>query len=302
MLSPDQRLARAHRIGSSDAAAIVNLDPYRTPFDVWARLTGRLPADDSENSATMLGTYLEAGLLDYVEARVAKRPLARHVALEHPDGLRSCNLDGLVHAGPLVEAKVSGLLARPEHFDEWGMDGTDEVPTHVLLQVHHQFAVANAQPDLAGVDEAIVVALLQFRGFVVYRVRRNDQLVDALAEREVAFLRDHVDTNTPPLELPRMETLKRLIRQTDLSPVPVADDLVRTWQEATGWRKAAETIEEQAKRAVIAALGDAEAGACGLGAVTYTEQTRPGFTTEDVTFRVLRLKQPKEPKPRRRAA
>lgn len=301
MLSPEQRESRRRYLGSSDAAAIVGMDPWRTPFDVWARLTGRLPDDPDAGPAAELGTYLEAGLLDYAEAKLGVA-LHRHVQLIHPDGHAACNLDALAPrpVGRIVEAKVSGLLGRPEFADEWGEPGTDEVPAHVLLQVHHQLYVANAQPDLADIAEVEVIALLGFRGFVRYRVRRHDDLVGILAEREAQFLRDHVEANVPPGDLPRMDTLKRLLRVPVTPPPPIDETLVTAWRAAAEARKAAERVEDEMKRAVLAALGDGDAGVCSLGTLTYREQTRPGHTVEPATYRVLRLAHPRTT--RRRAA
>jgi hypothetical protein len=52
--------------------------------------------------------------------------------------------------------------------------------------------------------------------------------------------------------------------------------------------KAAEELEEQAKGAVLSALGDAEAGVCGeLGAVTYYSQHRKETIQKACDFRVL---------------
>lgn len=297
MLTESQHEARRGMIGSSDAAAIVGYDPFRTPFDVWARLTGRLPREQSEDTkVTELGRFLEAGLLDYAE-HILETPLDRHRMFVHPDGARCANLDAWapVATRPLiVEAKVSGLLGRPEWADEWGEPGTDQLPAHVTLQVHHQFAVTNAQPEGADVRDAVVVALLGFRGFVVYRVPRNDELVATLAEREAAFLDTYVRPNVRPPDLPRMETLRKLLRDTDAPAIEVDPDAVAAWLEVVEQRKAIEAVEEERKRTVLAALGDGERGTCPLGELTYTETTRAGFTVAPTTYRTLRLRKPKK--------
>ena len=56
--------ARRSAIGGSDAAAIIGLNPYSSPYSVWADKTGRLP-DKPDNEAMRLGRDLE----EYVSSR-----------------------------------------------------------------------------------------------------------------------------------------------------------------------------------------------------------------------------------------
>ena len=55
---------RRKSIGGSDAAAIIRLNPYATPYMVWADKTGRLP-EQEDNEAMRQGRDLE----DYVASR-----------------------------------------------------------------------------------------------------------------------------------------------------------------------------------------------------------------------------------------
>ena len=56
--------ARRGSLGGSDAAAVLGLNPYASPYSVWAEKTGRVP-DKPDNEAMRLGRDLE----DYVAAR-----------------------------------------------------------------------------------------------------------------------------------------------------------------------------------------------------------------------------------------
>ena len=57
---------RATTIGGSDAAAILGLNPYKSPYALWAEKTGKvIPEDISQKEAVRLGTDLE----DYVAHR-----------------------------------------------------------------------------------------------------------------------------------------------------------------------------------------------------------------------------------------
>ena len=38
--------ARSHSLGGSDAAAVMGLNPYKSPFALWAEKTGMVPEPD----------------------------------------------------------------------------------------------------------------------------------------------------------------------------------------------------------------------------------------------------------------
>ena len=49
---------RSHYIGGSDAAAVVGLNAFSSPYSLWAEKTGRVPGF-AGNLATEVGAYLE---------------------------------------------------------------------------------------------------------------------------------------------------------------------------------------------------------------------------------------------------
>ena len=58
---------RSHYIGGSDAAAVVGLNDYTSPYCLWAEKTGKVPGF-AGNLATEVGTYLE----DFVAKKFAQ--------------------------------------------------------------------------------------------------------------------------------------------------------------------------------------------------------------------------------------
>ena len=57
---------RSHYIGGSDAAAVVGLNAFSSPYALWAEKTGMVPGF-AGNLATEVGTYLE----DFVARKFA---------------------------------------------------------------------------------------------------------------------------------------------------------------------------------------------------------------------------------------
>jgi putative phage-type endonuclease len=286
---------RTRSLGASDAAAAVGRDPWRTPADLYLEKTGRLGPQLRASPAMEAGTFLQDGILDWA-AHTLGLPLAcRQWALVHPTHPElSATLDAVLDDGALLEAKTAGLVGGTgEHLAAWGDAGTDDVPTHVLLQVHHQFAVAAAQPDWPAGREprrCYVPALLARRGLVLFLVERHDALVDALIERERQFWRDYVLADRcPPDSLPTLDVLARIAREPAVT-VPIPDAAVRAWQEAKAKVKDAEAAESATRRTVLAALGTAEAGTCTLGTVLYVERQRRAYEVPASTYRQLTWK------------
>jgi predicted phage-related endonuclease len=286
-------------LGASDAPAVVGVDPFRTAGDLWAEKTGRLPSlegDGAPLSPFAIGKALEP-LLMAAAARELDAPLASQVWYRHPRAPLACSVDGLaLDADPptLVEGKTCGILNRPARLlAGYGEPGTDELPDSVIVQVTHALIVLAAQPELPPIRHALVAALLgDGRGLCFYRLELDADLAEYLIGKELDFWRNHVEADQRPRDdPPSLDTLRRIRRNADLPPVPVDPVLVFEWQQAKAVLKQAEQNEETCRRFVVAELGDAEAGVCEHGRITYKPVARKGYTVAPTTVRQLRFKE-----------
>lgn len=281
-ITAEQLEQRRHHIGSSDAAAILGVDPWQSARDVYETKVRRL--DDDTSDAAELGNVLEPLVLDWARRRLGK-PIRENVRVVSDDGVLACNLDGLTDDGEIVEAKTHAI-ASPGDPREWGDPFTDEVPYRVIVQTHHQMHVT-------GAVVAWVPVLIGQVGFRLYRIDRNEQAAEIVGDRCRAFWTEHVVPRLPPPQQvpPSIDLLKRIQRTPD-SVVPVDDDIVEQWSAAKAARLSAEKTEEWWKAKLIAALGDAEAGRCSSGLVTYYQSVRrsPPRPAQTSVFRTLRLK------------
>src|SRR5262252_1053792 len=298
MLDDFTRAERRRYLGSSDAAAICLQDPWgRTPGDVWAEKTGRVSLHITGNTAIELGNYLEPAILQWIEDKLGV-PLRRDVFLISPRNIRCANLDALATLTPepaIVEAKTAGLIGRPQYIKEFGEAGTDEIPTHVLIQIHHQLGVAHEQPDLPPIDLVYVPAILLGRGFVRYHVREDRDLTEAIIEEEERFWRDHVVTDKPPPETPSLRTLRAMQRTAEIAAT-IDRRLVDLWLSAREVLGGAKALEDAALRDVLTALGDAEEAKTDGGVFTFKQQTRKQYVVQASTYRVPRFRADKEEK------
>jgi len=283
-------------IGGSDAPAIAGVDPFQTAGDVWARKTGRVPDGGDEGGGLTplaLGSAL-GPLLVGVAAKKLGRPVAPEVWYRHPTLPMAASVDGIALDAPatLVEAKTSGLLgpAPAVYATAYGDDGTDEVPESVLVQVHHAFAVLDAQPNMPPVQAALIPVLLGGRGLRCYRVERDDEIVAELLQLEGRFWRDYVERDRcPPDDPPSLDTLRRFQREPTAPPMPVDPVFVSEWLAAKAVRKQAEANEEHLQRLILTALGNGEHGICELGRLSYKAAQRQAYTVKASIVRTLRF-------------
>lgn len=285
---------RAKGIGSSDSPVILGLRAYASPWDVWARKVGLLPADDPEVSndpRVRAGALLEEPVAQWYaqESGRALTDPGRHAiqkSAEHPWLLAT--LDRIIPAaegkpGPgVLEIKTTGAERR----EDW--DG--EAPLPVQVQVQHQLAVT-------GMQWASIVVLIGGQHLRWIDVERNDRFIAAMVPRLAAFWRLVEEKTPPPADGHPLtaEVLARLYPQSvDLKTVALPADFL----DADARREAllAEIKERETALAKIdneikAAMGDAEFGALPNGvAFTLRAQTRKSYTVAEATFRVLRRK------------
>lgn len=278
---------RATRLHSTDVAAILGLPGARKiAHEVWLEKSGRLEPTRG-NKSTDAGKRLEPAVLD--EAEDVLGPLNRNVlcvasGLDFP---LAATLDGRVIAtGEPVEAKTTGIVGPV--FGEWGEENTDAIPQTYLVQTTVQMICSGAELNH-------VFALIGGRGFVRYRVLRDEELVGALVERLARWWDLHITkgvepTITEPLPL---DVLKRLRRQPEKT-IDLYDDAIQAAAEldaAKATKSAAEKTCEAAQSKLITMLGDAEAGRLSDGRlVTFLQSTRKAYAVDETTFRTLRIR------------
>lgn len=263
MLTEKQKTERSKGVGSSDAAAILGLDPFRSSYDVWLEKTGRAEPF-AGNEATRLGSRLEAPLRAEVAELIGARVVAATSTFTR--GVLRANVDGMVgeakRGSPLVEIKTTGML------DGWGADGSDEVPERVRMQVMHQMLCS-------GSDRCYVACLRASRGLAVtvHPVEFDPFTAAAIEDACVEFWERHVLPDIAPDTVPSMATLAR-VRRDNPVVVDVPVELIEAERRLREALTAAERLHEEARGRLLAALGTATNGQGGDYIVSYRPVAR----------------------------
>lgn len=268
----DWLAVRKRGIGSSDAAAAVGLNPYKSQLELWLEKTGRdgsLPKTDSqdEDSPTYWGNLLEPIVAAHYSRRTGNKVRRVNAVLQHshPSLLwMLANIDREVVGSSevqILECKTAGL-----HGARLWRDG---VPEYVQLQVQHQLAVT-------GKTTADVAVLLAGQQLEIHRIVRDEGLISRLIQLERHFWQ-YVESDTPPpadgsesAEL----ALRCLYPQDSGQTVDFSQDatLSSTFADLVQVRLSLQDLETQEarlKQALQQAMGEASKAVFETGSVTW---------------------------------
>ena len=189
----DWLAVRKQGIGSSDAAAAVGLNPYKSQLELWLEKTGRDtslakldPLD--EESPAYWGNILEPIVATHYTRRTGHRVRRINAVLQHPDPKLPwmlANIDREVIGADdvqILECKTAGINGARL----W----KEGVPEYVQLQVMHQLAVTGKQA-------ADVAVLLGGQHLEIHRIERDESMIARLVDLERLFW-DYVVSDTPP--------------------------------------------------------------------------------------------------------
>lgn len=268
----DWLAVRQQGIGSSDAAAAVGLNPYKSQLELWLEKTGRndlLPKADphDEESPMYWGNLLEPIVAAHYTKRTGNRVRRINAVLQHPDPSLSwmlANIDREVTGSnevQILECKTAGINGARL----W----KEGVPEYVQLQVQHQLAVT-------GKAAADVAVLLGGQHLEIHRIARDETMIARLIQLEREFWR-YVEADTPPLadgSASAELALRCLYPQESGSTVDFSHDrtLSATFADLVSVRQTLtsfETLEAKLKQTIQQAMGEASKALFETGCITW---------------------------------
>lgn len=267
---------RQSGIGSSDAAAAVGLNPYKSQLELWMDKTGRQFTDKEPSRGEMLtsplhwGQVLEPLVADHYARHTGHRvqrvnAILQHV--EHPWML--ANLDREIVGSDevqILECKTAGLFGARL----W----KEGVPEYVQLQVMHQLAVTGQQA-------ADVAVLLGGHELQIHRIERDEAMIAQLIALERQFW-DYVESDTPPPadgSDSADQALRALFPQDDGETIDLCQDVVlsQAFADLQQVRKTLDDAKKQEaklKHCLQQAMGTATLATFPSGSLSW-KQTQP---------------------------
>ena len=265
-------MRRRKTIGGSDAAGIVGLSRWASPFSVWADKTGRA-AEKEGTEAMRQGRDLE----DYVARRwmeeTGKRVYRLPAMLYHPKyPFAHADVDRMVigeNAG--LECKTTFSL------DLKQFNGV-EFPVQYYAQCVHYLAVT-------GADRWYLAVLAYGRGFFTFVLERDQAEIDALMTAEAEFWK-LVEQDTPP-DADGSEATSAALREVyPISEQTTADlfgrdTVLREYMRLKVDKKALDTRLGEIENTIKADMGEAESGLCGSFHISWKSQNRQTFQAKE---------------------
>lgn len=259
-------------IGGSDAAAVLGLSKYASPYSLWAQKTGLVvPEDISDKEAVRLGVDLE----DYVarrwmEATGKKLKRDNHIILNSDYPFAHANVDRLVIGEPDAgfEAKTTSS------FEILQQCRNGKFPDAWYCQVVHYMMVTGAKRWYLGV-------LAFGHGFFHFTIERNEAEIEALVCAEAAFFQN-VENNIPPdvdgsdASLEALKTIysESKSEQVDLFPV---ETYILAYNNLSKQIKELERKKEESAAKIQKFMGTADTGVYSNGKVSWKTQERSTF-------------------------
>lgn len=274
-ITEQQRAERRSVIGSSDMAAILGLDPWRSPLHVYLSKVHETTEIEG-NDAIELGNAFEAPLLHL---------LARDLGVEIIENVRT-SIDGLPFASnhdALIVDRPEGMEAKVRTYDpaEFGQeDDSDIVPPRILVQCMQQMWTGNLERVRVPVLMPEYGRLRRRR----YKVERSEAIIDLIRERGLQFWNEHVIPRIPPpASFGELEILKR-IKRVSSKVIEVDAALVAEWELAKKAETEAKKLKERLLVDILVHVGDGDGWTWGEEGVHYSyhEYEREGLDTDSL--------------------
>lgn len=249
--TPEELLDRNRWIGGSDAAAAVSLNPYASQFDLWQEKLGIIPPFIG-NERTRWGKLHEPVVRqETAERRGVTIKLPPDVLVHPRFAFAACHPDGIIDDGRVL---YEGKTAR--YPDGFGEEGTDQVPQHYLVQCQHNMGII-------GAERTILSTLIGGSELRIYDIPADKEMQQMLFEAEARFWHYVQEKCPPPPDLSRadaLEVLKRMYPGTSgeiIQADEAAAKLRASWDAQKLIAKNATALADQAKAALLAAMGEA---------------------------------------------
>lgn len=275
--TPEWDAARAGlTITATEAPAVVGLSPWMSRFTLWHRKAGLPTAPFVDSPVIEWGRRLEVAVAakfadEHPEYLVEETGTWRHRDREW----QRATPDRILWTLDSTRAELLEVKTSPTG-EEWGEDGTDEVPVYYRAQVLWQL-------DTLGLEVCRVAVLIAGHDYREYTVRYDPADAAILRDAAQRFLETVRRGERPPID-GSDSTYQTVARQPDgVDPVTVDIDphLADRYRDAYDAEKAATAAKRQAVSEVLDAMGN------GLRAASLGELIAYRTVHADGTTRAL---------------
>lgn len=262
---------RSHYIGGSDAAAVVGLNAFSSPYALWAEKTGKAPGF-SGNLATEVGTYLEEFVAQKFAAETGKRVRKSNQSFFNSDyPWAIANIDReIIGEDAGLEIKTTSELNMKKFRG-------GEYPANYYCQCVHYMA-------MTGKQRWYLAVLIGNRDFKWFTIERDEAEIAALMAAEADFW-EMVKNNTPPVADGSQATtaaIKTIYAESNDDTVDLTLENTALAQYIAIGKQIAEleSMRDEAANKIKSFMGEAGGGECDGFRVSWKSSTRRTFDSK----------------------
>jgi putative phage-type endonuclease len=240
MISEKQKQERKSYIGGSDAAAIIGLSKWKTPYEVWLEKIGQ-GVEKEETLPMKVGTLMESIVADLWASQYNKKIKKSNKTIfskQYP--FIGGNLDRLiVGEKSFLEVKTAG-----ERFSkEWG---EGKIPLAYLIQCLHYLYIT--QFDYCYL--CVLIGNNELKSYQIYYKDYQKQ-IEQIIQKEVEFWQKYVLTKTPPpviaedSEILQQQFINQIKPQEQELDLTNDDDVQLLLENLESYKQDKKKLEEQ---------------------------------------------------------
>lgn len=251
-------------IGGSEAACIIGMSKWKSPFQLWLEKTGQVePEDLSDKECVHWGNVLEQAVADRFSELSGKKVRRQGMLQDELYPFMFANVDRWVvgeNAG--LECKTTNAFNK----DEW--EG-DNIPDAYYCQCQWYMMVT-------GADKWYIACLIGGNSFVWKEVPRNEETITALRDAAIIFWTKVAEKQMPEVDGSKncSEALLRSFPGGQMDEVMLPDDTA-DFANLLEMKKLYKDLEKQIKEQenkIKKALGDNEVARTTNYKITWKTQ------------------------------
>lgn len=262
---------RQKSIGGSDAASIIGLNPWSSPYTVWADKLGKIPPKE-DNEAMRQGRDLEFYVAQRFCEATGKKVRRENNILINPDiPFAHANVDRMVvgeDAG--LECKTTSAL-NMKNFKNGAFPDT-----YYVQCVHYMM--------VTGCKKWYLAVLVLNKEFMVFEIERDEEEIEALAKAEEEFWK-LVEAKTSPATdgtASTTNTISILYPESNDDSVNLFayESELQQYMALSAQIKELERLKDEVSNKVKAFLGEAGKGETDHYRVSWTATSRSTFDSK----------------------
>ena len=272
---------RQKGIGGSDVGAILGVNKWKTPFQVYLEKTEEITEIDGQSEAAYWGDQFEEVVAKEFEKRTGKKVRRDRRHFKHKDyPFMMANIDRrVVGENAILECKTANQFLTKEWENE-------QIPSSYLLQVQHYLAVTEA-------EKGYIAVLIGGQKFIWKEIERDKELIEMIIKAEKEFW-TLVENKTPPA-LDGSSTAEKYLSEKFTateknSEKPLDSKYKKLIEEYLSYKATIKTFEEKAKEIennIKLELGETE-----IGFVNDFKVNWKAYSRTSIDSKKLKLEKP----------